>query len=115
MAKGRTTNYRGSGTRGPEPTKQGGSIAERGKIDKRAKKDRAEARTRTCSDVLNGLNEDELEKANVDKSGNKSETADFSEMFGLEKWPSEVNRWVEKHQGRNRKRAVMDLLSRQAD
>ena len=41
------------------------------------------ARTKTWSDVVQGLKEDKLETTNSDKSGNESETADLVEKFDL--------------------------------
>ena len=57
-----------------EPAKHGGDEANKGE----------KAKTETWSDVVKGLKtKDELETANSDESGNRSEAADSVRMFGF--------------------------------
>ena len=73
-AKHRLARCMGSGKKNrwnPRPTEQGGGKAKIGKIGGKVKKDIASqktTRTKTWTDVVNGLKEDELETANSDKS-----------------------------------------------
>ena len=85
-ARWRLARCKGSGRKnGPKlkPSEQGVGRAEKGKVGGRAMKGRVnlkiKARTRTWSDVVKGLKEDELETSNSDKSGNESETTNSVE------------------------------------
>ena len=77
------------------------------------------AKTKTWSNVVKGLKEDELEKANSDKSGNGSETADSVEEFDSDE-PNhlKVKRpkgWWKRCQHHDSKGVDKGLTNRQAD